>query len=92
MTDWQLMNGKESNSYTYTFENFILNSSGYVYVYTDDAGNGTCVESGTELCWDRSNQWDSTRDIAILKDVEGKEIDRCVYTKSDVQDNLVTCE
>lgn len=94
LDSWKLMNGKESGTgtYTYTFGNFSLASNGYVYVYSDDAGQINCTDTATGLCWNRTSEWDSTRDIAILRDKEGKEVDRCVYINQDVQNNLVICE
>lgn len=96
MTNWDLHNGKESGTgtYTYTFGDFILNPNGLLYVYSDDAGNTTnCNITQTSLCWDKSNIWDSSRDIVVLRDASGNEIDRCVYIKTDVQANsIVECE
>ncbi|MEM5793487.1 MAG: lamin tail domain-containing protein [Candidatus Aenigmatarchaeota archaeon] len=93
MTGWKLMNGKETGTgtYTYTFNNFTLPPNGYVYVYSDDAGTTNCTETETTLCWSRSNEWDSSRDIAILINNKGEEVSRCVYIKSDVKNNLVVC-
>ena len=93
MSGWKLMNGKETGTgtYTYTFGNFTIGPNGYVYVYSDDAGTVNCTETETSLCWDRSNEWDSSRDIAILRNSKGEEVSRCVYIMSDVKDDLVVC-
>ena len=97
MDGWGLNNNKEvgTGTYTYRFSNFTLNENSHVYVFSDDAGNetsGDCNISSTSLCWNKSSIWSPTSDIAILKDSEGNEVDRCIYIKSDIQDDLVICE
>jgi len=94
MTGWELMNGKETGTgtYTYTFSNFTLGSGDDVNVYSGGyADNSTMGWCDTEICWTTTGRWDGSRDIAVLKDSSGKEVDRCVYIKEDMIDNLVTC-
>ena len=95
MNNWGLNNNKEvgTGTYTYKFSNFTLNASSYVYVYSDDEGNSTvCNINATSLCWNKNSIWSPTSDIAILKDSNGNEIDRCIYIKSDIKNSLVNCE
>ena len=97
MEGWQLLNGRESGTGTYTYEfgNFTLGFGENTYVYTDDYGNETAgyCDGNTTFCWTTTGRWDGNRDVAILRDADGKEIDRCVYTGTDVSDDdLVICE
>jgi hypothetical protein len=97
ITGWELLNGRESGTgtYTYVFGDFTLVAGGDTYVYTDDYGNETLeyCDGNTTFCWTTTGRWDGSRDVAILRDSQGDEIDRCVYTGTDVgEDDLVRCE
>jgi len=95
ITRWGLNNGKEygTGTYTYTFGDFLLNSGGHVFVYSDNACDiTTFISNETSVCWNKTSIWSPTTDVAVLKDAEGNQIDMCAYTKGDIQDSIVKCE
>lgn len=73
LTDWVL---KDRAGHRYTFGAFRLRGDGSVTIHT-----GSGDDTRRHLYWDAGEYvWNNDGDIAILKDENGRRIDRCRYS------------